>query len=101
VSQTTLGNPPAIAGVGNLPNGNAVSALLFLDATHGWIGLTSPGANLFRSPDGGVTWIEVDAIPPGAAVQSIAFADLIHGTVTTSEGTWTTADGGATWTKSA
>jgi photosystem II stability/assembly factor-like uncharacterized protein len=101
VSQTTLGNPPAIAGVGNLPNGNAVSALLFLDATHGWIGLTSPGANLFRSPDGGVTWIEVDAIPPGAAVQSIAFADLIHGTVTTSAGTWTTADGGATWTKTA
>jgi photosystem II stability/assembly factor-like uncharacterized protein len=87
--------------MGNLPNGNAVSALLFLDATHGWIGLTSPGANLFSSSDGSATWVEVDAIPPGAAVQSIAFSDVMHGNVTTSEGMWTTADGGATWTKSA
>jgi hypothetical protein len=100
VSMTTLGNPTPEAGVGDLPNGNAVSVLLFLDATNGWMGLTSPGDNLFRSTDGGVTWTNVPAIPPAVAVQSITFTDAMHGTVTTSQGTWTTADGGATWAMS-
>jgi photosystem II stability/assembly factor-like uncharacterized protein len=98
ISRTTLGNPPPEAGVGDLPNGNAVVQILFLDATHGWMGLNSPGVNLFRSQDGGVTWAEVDVIPPGVPVTSISFSDAMNGTVVTPEGTWTTSDGGVTWT---
>jgi hypothetical protein len=98
ISQTTLGNPTPQPGVGELPNGNGVSVLLFLDDTHGWMGLTSPGVNLYRSQDGGVTWAEVPVIPPAVPVTSITFSDALHGTVDTPEGAWTTTDGGVTWT---
>ncbi len=98
ISRTTLGNPTPEAGVGDLPNGNAVVQILFLDTLHGWMGLSSPGVNLFRSQDSGVTWAEVPVIPPGVPVTSIEFSDAMHGTVVTPEGTWTTSDGGVTWT---
>jgi len=98
ISRTTLGNPTPEAGVGELPNGNAVVQILFLDAMHGWMGLNSPGVNLYRSQDGGVTWTEVAVIPPSVPVTSISFSDAMHGTVVTPEGTWTTSDGGVTWT---
>jgi hypothetical protein len=98
ISRTTLGNPTPEAGVGDLPNGNGVTQMLFLDATHGWMGLNSPGVNLFRSQDGGVTWAPVPVIPPAVPVTSISFTDAMHGTVVTPEGTWTTSDGGVTWT---
>jgi photosystem II stability/assembly factor-like uncharacterized protein len=97
ISRTTLGNPTPEAGVGDLPNGNGVTQILFLDATHGWMGLNSPGVNLFRSQDGGVTWTPVPVIPPAVPVTSISFTDAMHGTVVTPEGTWTTSDGGVTW----
>ena len=74
--------------------------ILFLDATHGWMGLNSPGVNLFRSQDGGVTWAEAAVIPPAVPVTSINFTDPMHGTVVTPEGTWTTSDGGVTWSTS-
>lgn len=98
ISRTTLGNPTPKTGVGDLPNGNGVVQILFLDATHGWMGLNSPGVNLFRSQDGGVTWVEVAVIPPGVPVTSISFTDAMNGMVVTPEGTWTTSDGGVTWT---
>jgi len=98
ISRTTLGNPTPEAGVGDLPNGNGVTQILFLDATQGWMGLNSPGVNLFRSQDGGVTWTPVPAIPPAVPVTLISFMDAMHGTVVTPEGTWTTSDGGVTWT---
>ncbi len=98
ISRTTLGNPTPEAGVGDLPNRSGVVQILFLDATHGWMGLNSPGVNLFRSQDGGVTWAEVPVIPPAVPVTSINFSDVMHGTVVTAEGTWTTSDGGVTWT---
>jgi len=97
ISRTTLGNPTPEAGVGDLPNGNGVVQILFLDATHGWMGLNSPGVNLFRSQDGGVTWAEVAVIPPAVPVTSINFTDAMNGMVVTPEGTWTTSDGGVTW----
>ena len=97
ISRTTLGEPTPEAGVGDLPNGNGVVQILFLDAMHGWMGLNSPGVNLFRSQDGGVTWVEVAVIPPAVPVTSISFSDAMHGTVVTPEGTWTTSDGGVTW----
>lgn len=98
ISRTTLGNPTPEAGVGDLPNGNGVVQILFLDATHGWMGLNSPGVNLFRSQDGGVTWAEVAVIPSAVPVTSINFTDAMNGMVVTPEGTWTTSDGGVTWT---
>ena len=99
ISRTTLGNPPPEAGVGALPNGNGVTQLLFLDADHGWMGLDSPGLNLWRSDDGGVTWTAVPAIPAAVAVQSVAFSSPANGRVVTSTGTWGTSDGGGHWTK--
>jgi len=98
ISRTTLGNPTPEASVGDLPHGNGVVQIVFLDTTHGWMGLNSPGVNLFRSQDGGVTWAEVAVIPPAVPVTSINFSDAMHGTVVTPEGTWTTSDGGVTWT---
>jgi photosystem II stability/assembly factor-like uncharacterized protein len=97
ISRTTLGNPTPQAGVGDLPNANGVVQILFLDTTHGWMGLNSPGVNLYRSQDGGVTWAPVAITSPGVPVTSISFSDAMHGTVVTPEGTWATSDGGVTW----
>jgi hypothetical protein len=102
ISRTTLGSPPPETGVGELPNGNGVTVLYFQDATNGWLGLSSPGHNLLRSTDGGVNWAEVVVtdLDPGVPVDTISFTDATHGTFTAPTGTWTTSDGGTTWTKS-
>ena len=102
ISRTTLGSPPAESGVGELPNGNGVSALWFQDTSKGWLGLSSPGHNLLKSTDGGHNWSEVVVtdLPAGDPVNSITFSDAMHGIFTTSDGTWTTTDGGASWVKS-
>jgi hypothetical protein len=97
VSMTTLGNPPPEPGVGELPNGNAAEALFFSDELNGWLGLSSPGANLFRSGDGGITWTEVPGLPSGLPVTAIDFTDANNGAATTPDGDWTTSDGGASW----
>ena len=102
ISRTTLGEPPPESGVGELPNGNGVTVLYFQDTTNGWLGLNSPGHNLLRSTDGGVNWAEVVVtdLDPGVPVDTISFTDATQGTFTASTGTWTTSDGGTTWTKS-
>ena len=98
ISQTTLGNPTPQAGVGELPNGNGVVQILFLDDTNGWMGLTSPGANLYRSQDGGVTWTESPSSRRLSPSPPSPSPTRMHGTVVTPEGDWTTTDGGVTWT---
>ena len=97
LSMTTLGNPTPEAGVGELPNGNAAQALFFIDGTSGWLGLSSPGENLFRTTDGGVTWTFVYVLAPGVPVTAIDFTDADNGVLTTPDGDWTTSDGGDTW----
>ena len=101
ISRTPLGSPPAEAGVGALPNGNGVSAIFFQDASNGWLGLSSPGANLWRSTDGGHNWtaVTVTGLDPGVPVDAISFSDAMHGSFTTPEGAWITSDGGTNWTK--
>jgi photosystem II stability/assembly factor-like uncharacterized protein len=97
LATTTLGNPPPEPGVGELPNGNAAEALFFNDEEKGWLGLSSPGVNLYRTEDGGVTWEEAADLPPGLPVTAIDFTDAEHGTLATPDGAWTTTDGGETW----
>jgi hypothetical protein len=100
ISRTTLGSPAPESGVGELPNGNGVSALYFQDENIGWLGLSSPGHNLLRSDDGGHNWQEVVVadLDPGVPVTSIGFTTPLDGAFTTPDGTFTTDDGGATWT---
>jgi hypothetical protein len=100
LSMTTLGNPPPEAGVGELPNGNAAEAIFFIDEENGWLGLSSPGVNLYRSEDGGVFWAEAPVLEPGLPVTAIDFSDAQNGTLTTPDGDWVTVDGGATWAPS-
>jgi photosystem II stability/assembly factor-like uncharacterized protein len=97
LATTSLGNPTPEAGVGMIPNGNAAEALFFVDEQDGWLGLSSPGNNLFRTDDGGVTWTEVTALDPGLPVLAISFADPLNGSLTTPDGDWSTMDGGETW----
>ena len=97
ISRTTLGNPPPEAGVGEFPNQGSVTVILFISEDIGWIGLESAGQNLYRSQDGGTTWVAADELPPGVPVTAIEFTDPPNGTVTTSESTWTTSDAGDTW----
>ncbi len=100
ISRTTLGTPPPETGVGELPNGNGVSAFFFQDLNNGWLGLSSPGHNLLRSTDGGTNWSEVVVtdLDPGVPVTSITFTDATHGSFTTPAGSWTTSNAGTTWT---
>ncbi len=99
ISRTTLGNPPPEPGVGTLPNGNGVSALWFNDVTNGWLGLSSPGQNFFRSTDGGHNWtqVSVPGLAAGVPVTAISFTDAMHGSFTTPTTTFATSNGGATW----
>jgi photosystem II stability/assembly factor-like uncharacterized protein len=86
----------------------------FVDAQHGWIGLTRGvggasglnAAGLIATVDGGATWSCVDGLP-SEDVSLVWFADPSHGWVTTrsdSSGAgrggariWRTDDGGRTW----
>lgn len=97
ISQTTIGNPPAQPGVGELPSGNSVAALHFQNEMAGWMGLSSPGPNFYRSIDGGVAWTVVPELPPAVPVNDIAFTSATDGIVVTSDGSWVTTDGGNTW----
>jgi hypothetical protein len=96
ISRTTLGNPPPEAGVGDLPNGNSVVVVLFIDSDTGLLGLNSPGENLWRSTDGGHAWTALDVVPPGEVVESIT-ASGGEITVVRSAGTLRTHDNGQTW----
>ena len=65
-----------------IPGGNNKLNIFFLDSLHGWIigyrgGPMSPGADLFRTIDGGDTWIE--GYYDVQCLRKIYFTDLNHG----------------------
>jgi len=100
IAQTSsLVGPPSLPGVGRLPSGFGATAMWFQTTQRGWMGLSSPGKNLWRTTDGGFTWIAVQALPPPMIVTSILFTSDLEGTVETPESAWTTIDGGETWTE--
>jgi hypothetical protein len=64
-----------------------------------WAG--AEGGTLFHSSDNGEHWATLHLEGSSAAVTSIRFQDVQHGTAKTDAGeTWTTADSGRTWRKS-
>lgn len=83
------------------PDGSILS-VDFVDARTGRLLVYQGGrgAVLYRTDDGGTSWVEAGAFAPGDLVEigSIAFANRDVGLVATNGGVWTTADAGATWT---
>jgi hypothetical protein len=66
-----------------------------------WAG--GKGGALFHSLDGGEHWLQVRPLVHGqlmtADVLRVEFTDAAHGNLTTTEGIWSTSDGGVTWQK--
>jgi hypothetical protein len=67
-----------------------------------WVG--GAAGSLYHSPDAGAHWTQVKPIANGvslsADVSAIAFTDPLHGKVTTTNGqTWTTNNGGQSWSQ--
>jgi photosystem II stability/assembly factor-like uncharacterized protein len=84
-----------------IPRGE-VHALKFVDAQTGWMAARTgwdPGHDLFRSTDGGETWVKAWASPAGsdARIAGIAAADENHAWFIERDRVYATADGGATW----
>lgn len=86
------------------------TSLIFKTDRHGWLGTGGAASRVFRTTNGGQSWIAVpSAIPPRggtAGVFSVAFGDAMHGVVVggdyerpdSSTGTAAlTSDGGVTW----
>ena len=78
-----------------LPQGNALTDVSFVDASHGW---AVGGEAILVTKDGGQTW---SAQPSGVGdwgLQGIDFVDIDHGWAVGACGTIVaTSDGGATW----
>ena len=78
-----------------LPQGNDLSAVTFVDATHGW----AVGGNgvILATADGGATW-SAQSSGSDAGLSDVAFPDATHGWAVGGNGViLATADGGATW----
>ena len=101
ISRTTLGSPPAEAGVGELPNGNGVSALFFQECQQRLARPEQPRRQLLalhrRRPQLDVR--RGQRTRAGRASDSISFTDAMNGSFVTPDGTWTTSNGGSTWAK--
>jgi len=66
-----------------------------------WVG--GSGGALYHSSDAGEHWVRLQPVANGeslaADIIGVEFTDILHGKVTTSQETWTTADCGQTWEK--
>ena len=84
-------------------------ALAWQDPLNGWVlasgGGACPAFQLNRTADGGATWSPGGCVGvagdagPQVARPSLAYANLLAGMAVIGEATWTTADGGNTWTQ--
>ncbi len=76
--------------------------LSFVSATRGWVCRNSSvGTSLYRTRDGGQTWLPQQLAPPelgSYAIQHVAFADTLRGIALAGNLIWTTSNGGQTWT---
>ena len=102
--------PAALAGEGAFAASNTS---LVLHGKHVWFGTGGPsGARVFRSNDGGETWLVTNSLvrgdANGAGIFSLAFADDRHGVAVGGNyekphedvhNVALTSDGGATWTE--
>ena len=97
LSHISWGRSTPVPGVGRLPGGRwGVTALFFLNESQGWLGSQSPAPNLYRTSDGGVTWIPAHILQAEGVV-SIDFEDMLNGHVVGQASEWITDDGGDTW----
>ena len=98
-------------------NASLISAVFFLDRTHGWAGtlatrrsMKGNDLSVFRTADAGATWkaARLRASPGAALVESVDFVDARHGfLLARDEGStnfsagelFRSADGGSTWAK--
>ncbi|HLQ16500.1 MAG TPA: YCF48-related protein [Candidatus Eisenbacteria bacterium] len=84
--------------------GNVVESIQFVDTTHGFM-VTNVRHRLYRTSDGGAHWAE--AVIPDDRTYRITFTDARHGSAFvlpsvryTAQTVYTTADSGATWSRS-
>jgi photosystem II stability/assembly factor-like uncharacterized protein len=72
--------------------------LRFFDSSHGLLGLMGPRPALYRTADGGQTWVR-QLMSASAFLLSLSFVDPDHGWLLLHPGElFGTADGGETWT---
>jgi photosystem II stability/assembly factor-like uncharacterized protein len=108
-SEAPVSSRPA-AAEGEAAFAASGTSLVFSGARHVWLGTGGSAARVFRSGDGGASWVVSESgIPPrtgSGGVFSVAFADTLHGVVVggdyerpdSARGTAAfTVDGGATW----
>ncbi len=104
--------PAPLKGEGGFASSN--SCAISVDASHGWIAASEPGARVFRTSDAGATWTIAAAATPfvhdsQAGITGLSFRDRRHGIGvaarvnaqmmrdTASAAVATTDDGGVTW----
>jgi photosystem II stability/assembly factor-like uncharacterized protein len=74
-------------------------SVVFVDQHTGWVA-PSGGAVLFKTTDGGDTWTAQNpSCLAGELVDSVDFADALHGWAVSGGVVARTSDGGATWTE--
>jgi photosystem II stability/assembly factor-like uncharacterized protein len=94
----TAWEQPLPRGIGELPSAGTTDELLCTSALVGWLATFGSGHNLWRTHDGGSTWIPVtDLVRASVPVLEIGFYGSA-GRVRFGDGSeWLTGDAGVTW----
>ena len=73
-----------------------ILVLVFVTPDVGWSGTDALGPTVFSTHDGGKTWTPASIKDPTRVV-AINCSDVERCTITMTDATWTTNDGGETW----